>query len=263
MKSFVKIIFFACALFLFLPQGGHCKSRAGARFKDYITYALLPHLWDGTKNTFAKPENWIYLGAGAGAAAIAYQYDDQVNEYWQEHRLMYSLDEFGNDLWGMGEFQAGLALSMMFAGWHMEDEELAATGEVLAEAQIIQGVVVNVIKPIAGRERPSGENNLSFPSGHTSTAFCTAAVLHHRKGWAAGLPAYAFAVITAMSRMDVQAHYLSDTVMGATIAMVTGYAVSMHHDDYPYEVRWKKGPGLVMAPVVGDGEYGINLSARW
>jgi len=38
-----------------------------------------------------------------------------------------------------------------------------------------------VLKIITMRERPDGSNKLSFPSGHTSTAFCFATSV--RKAW--------------------------------------------------------------------------------
>jgi len=232
--------------------------------KEYFRYALVPHLWDGLKNTYSKPSAWAWLAAGGGLTVIAHQYQWDVNEYFEDHRLPYQLDRFGNDVFGVGEFQAGTALAMMFAGWCMDSDEVADTGEVLLEAQAIQGAIVNIIKPIAGKERPDGSDNLSFPSGHTSTAFCAAAVLHDRAGWELGVPMYAFAVITAMARMDVQAHWLPDTVMGATIAMVTGYGVSKTHDDHPYDVRWgRKKPGLVVIPSIGPGTYGLTVTAGW
>ncbi len=251
----------ACFLLL-LPTPGLAASPIGARMKQYFRYAFLPHLWDDTKNTFGRPDNLLWLGAGVALTVAAHQYDGPVNDYWRDHKLDYGLADFGNDFWGNGAVQGGLALSLMFTGWGLDNDKLGDTGEVLAEAQLIQGAVINVIKPIAGKERPDHSDRLSFPSGHTGTAFCTAAVLHHRLGWHYGLPAYALAVVTAMARMDVQAHWLSDTVMGAAIAMVTGYAVSAYHDDYPYSVTWKK-PRLTLMPVFGDGRFGITVAGTF
>ncbi|HUT53369.1 MAG TPA: phosphatase PAP2 family protein [bacterium] len=247
---------------LLFPAPGLCASQAAARMKVYFRDAFLPHLWDDTRNTFGRPANLLRLGAGAALTVAAHQYDGPVNDYWKDHRLDYGLADFGNEFWGNGGVQGGLALSLMFIGWGADNARLADTGEVLVEAQLIQGALINVIKPIAGKQRPDHSDNLSFPSGHTGTAFCTAAVIHHRLGWHYGAPAYALAVVTAMSRMDVQAHWLSDTVMGAAIAMVTGYAVSRYHDDYPYTVTWKK-PRLSLTPVLGEGRYGIMVAGSF
>jgi len=230
--------------------------------KYYFKEAFLPHLWYDTKTVFTAPENWGYLAAGGALAAIAHQYDWQVNDYWKDHKLCCGMADFGNDWWGEGVFQGALALSVMTAGYHYEEEEVAAAGEVLAEAQIIQGAIINIIKPLAHKERPNKDSYKSFPSGHTGTAFCTAAVLHDRFGWKLGAPAYTFAVITGLARMDVQAHWVSDVVMGATIAMVTGYSVSRNYDPYPYKVRFSDA-ALVALPLYRNGKYGITVSAAW
>ena len=262
-----RIILFLVA-FLLLPAVSPAKSQVGPRLKEYMTKTLLPHLWHDTKTTFTQPETWMWIGVGAALTVGAHQYDWQVNDYWKDHKQMYGLSDFGNDWWGAGELQGALALSMTLAGWHFENEKLANAGEVLIEAQIIQGVIINVIKPIANKERPNGSSNLSFPSGHTGTAFCTAAVLHDRFGWGVAVPLYTAAVITAMSRMDVQAHWLSDTVMGATIAMVTGYSVSRYHDDYPWDIKWGKSSEnpsarVMVLPAFLDGKPGLSITAMW
>jgi len=263
MKTLKTIL--VCTIMICTPLPAMAASQAGARAREYFRYALLPHLWDDTKKTFTDPENLIWLGAGAGLTVIAHQYDWQVDDYWKDHKMAYGMATWGNDLFGAGEYQALLALTMTFSGWHFENEKLANAGEVLAEAQIIQGVIINVIKPIANKERPDGSDNLSFPSGHTGTAFCTAAVLHDRYGWKLGVPAYTAAVITALARQDVHKHWVSDTVMGAAIAMVTGYGVSRVHDDYPYDVRWgkKEQPQVMIVPEIGADGYGLVLAMAW
>lgn len=247
---------------LLAPSSLPAQSQVRLRSAEYFKEAFIPHLWEGTKNTFGRPENWGWLALGGGLTIIAHQYDGQVNDYFKDHKLAWGMADFGNDWWGRGELQGAIAASMMFSGWWLEHEETATAGEVLAEAQIIQGVVINVIKPIANKKRPHKGDNLSFPSGHTGTAFCTAAVLHDRFGWRLGAPAYAFAVITGLARMDVHAHWVSDVVMGATIAMVTGYAVSRHHDDYPYDVKFRKN-GVAFLPVIAEDGYGFSLHLRW
>lgn len=258
----IKSIVFALVIFLVLPAAGFSKSNVGPRMKDYFKNAFLPHLWDDAKNTFTNPDDLIMLGIGGALAAAAHQYDRQMNDYWKDHELDYGMADFGNDFWGRGELQGGIALSMMLIGWSAGNDRIADAGEVLLEAQLIQGALINIIKPVAHKQRPNGGDYLSFPSGHTGTAFCTAAVLQHRFGWKLGLPAYAAAVVTAMARMDVQAHWLSDAVMGAAIATVTGYAVSAAHDDYPYDVTWKKTK-MTVAPLAGPEGYGVAVMARW
>lgn len=62
----------------------------------------------------------------------------------------------------------------------------------------------------------------SFPSGHTSVSFCGALFLTlTNKKWA--IPAYAVAVLTALSRIYFTVHYPTDVIGG----MIAGTAVTL------------------------------------
>jgi PAP2 superfamily protein len=262
MKNIIKLkgclIMAAIFLSVIIPDICKCESSAGHRLKIYFKDVFLQHLASDTKNLVNGPENWACLSAGTAMTVASHQYQWDVNEYWKDNS-MGSFADFGNDFWGEGVYQGLIALSMFSGGMYLENEKMMTTGEVLVEAQIIQGILINVIKPIAGKKRPDGSDDFSFPSGHTGTAFCTAAVLHDRYGWKYGAPAYAFAIITAMARMDVQAHWLPDTVMGATIATIVGYSVSSTHDDYPWETKKNKTKVAVM-PFVNGKSAGLTFT---
>ena len=82
------------------------------------------------------------------------------------------------------------------------------------------------IKLSVGRERPDG-GRFSFPSGHTSSTFATAAVLHRYYGWRVGIPAYGFATFIGGSRLQENRHYPSDVIFGAAIGLVAGRTVTI------------------------------------
>ena len=163
----MKWVRFMAVTFAFslLPLSAFPASAVGPRMKEYFKDAFLPHLWAGTRATFGDPKNWAYLCMGGALTVVAHQYDGPVNDYWKDHHLQYGLADVGNTWWGSGEVPAGIAVSMMFIGWQTDNARIADTGEVLTEALIIQGLVIDVIKPLAGKERPNGSDNLSFPSG--------------------------------------------------------------------------------------------------
>jgi hypothetical protein len=248
-------------LAILLPIPSQSASRAGERAKLYFKYAFLPHLWDGAKNTFTDPKALMALAAGGAMAAVAHQYDGQVDDYWKDHQMDYGLADIGN-AWGDTYPTVIIALGLMGTGYGLDNERLAGAGEALGEAALISGAVTTAIKYLAQKERPHAGDNLSFPSGHATVAFCTAAVLHHRFGWTVGATAYTLAIITGLARMDVEAHWVSDVVMGATIGMVTGYAVSIARDDYPYQVRWGSSRPLIF-PTVATDRAGLNLAWTW
>ena len=96
------------------------------------------------------------------------------------------------------------------------------------------GIVTQIIKHIVGRPRPNHTNfedglvfkffsfesiYHSFPSGHSSTIFCVCLIAC---SVAPGLRLffYFFAVIIALSRVAVGAHFFTDVVAGALLAII-------------------------------------------
>lgn len=71
---------------------------------------------------------------------------------------------------------------------------------------------VNILKQVVDRERPNAENNNSFPSGHTASAFSAASFLHYRYGWQYGVPAYIAAGVVGLSRTDSNHHFVGDVI---------------------------------------------------
>jgi membrane-associated phospholipid phosphatase len=74
------------------------------------------------------------------------------------------------------------------------------------------------LKTLIDSDRPNGQGDDSFPSGHTSRSFSAAAYLDHRYGWRYGLPAYAIATFVAYSRVEADAHHVRDVAAGAVLA---------------------------------------------
>ena len=102
------------------------------------------------------------------------------------------------------------------------------------EAILVNAVVTEGIKVVAGRTRPRDDNdfggdefapfsgNLSFPSGHTSAAFAFATSLGDAidRPWPrAGL--YALATGTAWARVALEAHWVSDVLAGAAVGIAS------------------------------------------
>jgi membrane-associated phospholipid phosphatase len=102
--------------------------------------------------------------------------------------------------------------------------------------------VTRGIKVAAARERPyvhftddrGSEDNLSFPSGHTSRAFAlatSAAVIAHARGyrserliWAGGMT---LAAMTGYLRIAADRHYVTDVVTGAALGVTAGLTVPL------------------------------------
>ncbi len=97
----------------------------------------------------------------------------------------------------------------------------------------IEGLGVNTIltfgmKYAVNRSRPyktypdiqnyQNDTDPSFPSGHTSFAFCTAtSISRYYPKWYVVVPAYTWAAAVGYSRMDLGMHYPSDVLVGALV----------------------------------------------
>jgi membrane-associated phospholipid phosphatase len=112
----------------------------------------------------------------------------------------------------------------------------------IGESMVVTEWVTRGIKLAAGRERPyahygaseSVNDNLSFPSGHTSRAFAlatSAGVIAHMRGysiepmvWAVGM---SLAATSAYLRIAADSHYLTDVLAGAALGMAAGLTVPL------------------------------------
>ncbi len=130
-------------------------------------------------------------------------------------------DDYGNLL-----LQVPLGAAWWAIGHAAGSGRAAAAGRDLLRAQISAVSWTYAIKYSVQRTRPNGEAR-SFPSGHVSSAFATASVVQGHYGWKIGLPFYALGVYTAASRIHDRKHWLSDTLMGATVGMAAGRAVTV------------------------------------
>ncbi|UBZ13340.1 phosphatase PAP2 family protein [Flagellimonas marinaquae] len=86
------------------------------------------------------------------------------------------------------------------------------------------------LKLAINKERPNGENNNSFPSGHTSVAFTSAAFVQKRYGWEYGIPAYLLAGYVGYTRIEANKHDAVDVVAGAAIGIGMGYLFTKRYD---------------------------------
>ena len=149
--------------------------------------------------------------------------------------------------------------------------DLATDLVIVAESAVIAGVSGDFIRVVTGRERPwihdldpedkplterPEQNNLSFISGHTATAFAIAVsggTVAQRRGrriapvlWASGLT---LGAVSGYLRIASGQHYLTDVVAGVGWGIAIGLAV-------PYLHRGRARDGAVaatLAPAPGGG----------
>ncbi|MDC6390583.1 phosphatase PAP2 family protein [Maribacter sp. PR1] len=86
------------------------------------------------------------------------------------------------------------------------------------------------LKLVINKERPNKENNYSFPSGHTSVAFASAAFVQKRYGWEYGIPAYLLAGYVGYTRIKATKHDGWDVLAGAAIGIGMSYLFTKPYD---------------------------------
>ena len=122
---------------------------------------------------------------------------------------------------------------------------LAEAGGSLALA----GGTTYLLKQAIDERRPDGSDNNSFPSGHTSISFASAATLEKRYGWQVGAPAFAVASFVGVARVEARKHYWYDVVAGAALGTASGFLITDKLNDRVRLVPWgdPTGGGVTVA----------------
>jgi membrane-associated phospholipid phosphatase len=128
---------------------------------------------------------------------------------------------------GSFAFQMGAGFAAYGAGKAFGNQKAAFVGRDMVRAQVVSQVMVQALKVTVRRDRPDHSNNMSFPSGHSASAFATATVLQRYYGWKVGVPAYAVGSYVALARMSWNRHHASDVVMGAGFGIAAARTVTM------------------------------------
>lgn len=80
-----------------------------------------------------------------------------------------------------------------------------------------------ILKYTIHNKRPDNSDSHSMPSGHTASAFVSAAFLQRRYGWSIGAPAFAIATYTGWARIYAKRHDFWDVLAGGAIGAVSAY----------------------------------------
>ena len=187
-----------------------------------------------------RRSTWVILGIGAGAAALAHPFDDQVNDQLVGSDAVGRFFAPGKHI-GSTYVQGGLAVGLYVIGRYMLPREQGAprTNKVshlgfdLLRALAVSQALTQAIKVTTQRDRPTGEC-CAFPSGHASASFATASVLERHLGYRAAWPTLLVATYVGMSRLHDNRHYLSDVLFGASVGIASGWTVVGRHGRSDY-----------------------------
>lgn len=135
------------------------------------------------------------------------------------------------------EYAVGVAVPLGLCAVALMNKKMSTLekGVNISFAVILNTATTYVVKRVVDRPRPSvtypdiqafeTEKQYSFPSGHTSNAFCIATSLSlNYKKWYVVVPAYAWAASVGYSRMHLGMHYPTDVMAGAILGAGSAYA---------------------------------------
>ena len=172
---------------------------------------------------------------------------------------------FGNDFHTpVDDFIQLVPVAQIYAGKYFgftpKNDFVHQTINIAMANAIMCGVVIG-LKNTFKEERPDGSNNLSYPSGHTATAFTNASLLFYEykdsNMWYAS-SGFLFATATGLLRIANNKHYASDVLTGAGIGTAIGLAVSYWQPFKSFCLGKSKKTTALVYPQIGN-QIGLGL----
>jgi membrane-associated phospholipid phosphatase len=257
-----------------------------SRMEESLQFAVEPHtqpnlaLYPLLRPTLTER----LIGAGF-LTAVLITADDKTaprSERWyrRSHKERNLSDSFV--MMGDGAPHLGLAGAFAVFGLATSDRRALRTGSSMVRAILGTGLIVQTLKRIAGRQRPSHathprgswrpfpdqrqyHKNIpafdAFPSGHIATTTTTLTVLMESYPEATWLRPVSYAIIGAVGfgLANAGMHWYSDFPLGIVLGHLIGklavHSSSVFDDDPHAGVE----PSMTINPLLTEGRVGVEL----
>jgi membrane-associated phospholipid phosphatase len=242
--------------------------RAKPLAKKLIGNVLLDQkeIWTSPFHMHGK-DAWWWIGFGGLTAALIAT----------DHRTSTLLENSkGQVTWGNNLSKIGASYTLVpvvaafYAFGAFEDNPKAREVGVLGgEAMLDSLIVVSVLKPIAGRNRPNAagepgsffDGGASFPSGHAISAWALASVISYEYGHTKIVPiiACSLAGLVSVARFGAQQHYASDILVGGAMGWFIGRYVWKTHQDHLLHPHSGIKAQILPEIAPGSGTYALAV----
>ncbi len=216
-------------------------------------------LLDDAKATVTNPLSLVglTLAGVSGIVVNASGADNRVQDHYEPRgsQLNTFWDNVG-DVGGNPGSHFAVAGAMYLTSLMRNDTKNYEVSKTLINALALNGLYTLGLKGIV-RTRSPNDDPFGWPSGHTSSTFCFATVLHEYYGPWVGIPLFAFATYVGYERIDARNHDFSDVISGALIGIAVGHAVCKNHEI--------KILGMSVLPYVdpATNSTGVMLVKQW
>ena len=214
------------------------------------------------RQIFPRTDAWLLLGFTAGVIA-ARPLDRELTQRLQRPGVQANrVLSGGADVFRVYAFPGAAVVGGGFyvAGLARHDRTMADVALHGMESIVVTGVLVDVVKGVAGRARPlvdpenphdyelfrgfrSSDSFKSFPSGHTAAAFAIASAMtaeatdkRPKIRRLVAITTYTAAGFTGLSRMYNNKHWASDVMAGAAFGTLTGMTVVRFNHRHPHNL---------------------------
>lgn len=239
-----------------------------------ISHELINQTLNNAGRVVASPlkfsiNDWAYTGAAIGVVALAYSQDVFFYNKLRggEGSVLRGLASYVGEPFGNPYYVLGGSLGLYLIGKGIKKKSVSEPALLAFQSAAIGGGAALFFKLLLHRQRPNEglesnptifkgpsfhSTNLSFPSGHTTTAFAVASALstYYRDKKEVGVILYTLAGVTAWSRIHDNEHWFSDVMAGAVLGYFVGRTVAR-----PEVYRWS-----VLPNSAGGISLGFNYS---
>lgn len=217
-------------------------------------------LWEDSRDTFSQKDNMLTLLLTGGASVIMHHdnTDNKIAEYFERHQVFGNFLDSSLDIIGSPASHFPATFLWYAISTDKQDELNKERAWTMMSALTVNSIVTLGLKLIRNNDTPKSDW-LGWPSGHTSSSFTVASVLHEFYGLKVGIPAYIVASLVGCRMMDAGDHWASDVVFGATLGWVVGHTIANKHEKL--EVA-----GFKILPYTTTMEYpimGVCLAKRF